>query len=219
MPRLYGCYRSRATRNLWLKEEAGFGLDLVTVWQAYRLDEPEAEGAPLNTRSPAFLALSPMGSIPVLEDDGLVLTESLAINLHLARTRGGDLGPRDAAETAEMEQWALFAATAIEETALVIQNAHLYGRAGTEEGRAEVVQAAGRLERPLRALAARTAGRDWLVGGRFTVADINMAEILRYAQGEPGVLPGPLRAYLERCQARPAFERMWARREAEPARP
>ena len=79
MPTLHGCYRSRASRNIWLAEEIGLDLPLRIVWQAYRLDDPEAPGAPLNTHSPEFLALSPMGAIPVLEDDGLVLTESRGI--------------------------------------------------------------------------------------------------------------------------------------------
>ena len=65
--------------------------DLVPVVQHYRVDDPEAEGAPLNTRSAAFRAIAPLGQIPVLVEDGLTLAESLAINLHLARAHGGDV--------------------------------------------------------------------------------------------------------------------------------
>ena len=57
------------------------------------------------------------------------------------------------------------------------------------------------------------------MGARFTAADINTAECLRYAQPHPtliGEFPA-LSAWLARCQARPAFREMWARREAEPA--
>ena len=39
MPKLYGAWRSRATRNLWFAGEIGLDLTLVQVWQAYRLDE------------------------------------------------------------------------------------------------------------------------------------------------------------------------------------
>ena len=46
MPKLYGNHRSRASRNLWLAEEAGIALELVPVWQARRLDDPGAEGRP-----------------------------------------------------------------------------------------------------------------------------------------------------------------------------
>ena len=64
------------------------------VIQAYRLAHAEGPGAPLNTRSPSFLALSPAGAIPVIEDEGLVLSESLAAVMHLARKHGGRWRPR-----------------------------------------------------------------------------------------------------------------------------
>ena len=78
-----------------------------------------------------------------------------------------------------------------------------------------------RLHRPLKALEAHLGTRQWMVGSRFTVADINMAEILRYAQAEPDVLAvhPAVDGWLRMCQGRPAFQRMWARREQEPARP
>lgn len=57
------------------------------------------------------------------------------------------------------------------------------------------------------------------VGGRFTVADVNLAEVLRYAQGHAANLaPFPAtRAWLATCQDRPAFRAMMAIRSAEPA--
>lgn len=219
---LYGTYRSRATRNLWLAGEAGIDLPLTLVWQAYRLDDPKAPEAPLNTLSPAFLGISPAGAIPVLQDGELILSESLAINLHLARTRGGDLGPRTAAEDAQMQQWALYAATAIEADAITILYTHTDGLAATDDGRARIAAARDRLSRPLAALSAQIAAQGGhVVGGRLTVADINTAEILRYATAEPGILdPFPvLKDWLAACQARPAFKAMWAAREAEPVRP
>jgi glutathione S-transferase len=221
MPVLYGTYRSRATRNLWLAEEAGIPLEIHPVFQAYRLEDPRAEEAPLNTQSRQFLAVSPMGAIPVLVDGDLVLTESLAINLYLARRYGGDLGPRDEEENARMTQWALFGATSLEAPALAILNVHNEGGADSERGRQEIADLTEKLHRPLKALDAHLGVRQWMVGSRFTVADINMAEILRYAQAEPGLLAvhPAVDGWLRMCQGRPAFQRMWARREAEPVRP
>jgi glutathione S-transferase len=95
---IYGVHRSRASRAIWLAKEIGLDYRQVPVIQAYRLADPAAAGAPLNTRSPAFLAVNPNGRIPAIEDDGLVLHESLAINLYLAKRHGGALGPADAAE-------------------------------------------------------------------------------------------------------------------------
>jgi glutathione S-transferase len=153
-----------------------------------------------------------------MEDGDLVLSESLAINLHLARTYGGDLGPRYATEDALMQQWALYGATAVEPSALLLMYAHAEGKAGTPEGRAEMAELAGKLRRPLAVIEAHVARNGHMVGGRFTVADINMAEILRYAASDAELMSGftHLRAWLDRLHARPAFQRMWTARNAEP---
>ena len=216
---LYGVYRSRASRPLWLLAETGTPFTHVPVIQSYRLADPNAADAPLHTASPGFLAVNPQGQIPALEEDGLVLTESLAITLHLARCHGGSIGPASDAETALMEQWALFAATGIETPALEILYLQADGGDKTPEGQAQIAVNAEKLRRPLRRLQGHLAAQDWLVGGRFTVADINTAECLRYAQGHPSLLAEfpAVKAWLERCQARPAFQAMWAARQAEPA--
>ncbi len=218
MLRIHGVYRSRASRNYWLLEELGMPCEAVPVIQAYRLPDPAAPAAPPNTRSAAFLAVTPTGAIPAMEDDGFVLTESLAINLYLTKKHGGPLAPADAREDALMVQWALYGATAIEPPAITILYAHAEGRAGTPAGRAEVEAAAETLRRPLAVLDAHLGAEGQMVGGRFTVADINMAEILRYAQAHPTLLGehAAVGRWLKACQARPGFRAMWERRLAEP---
>lgn len=215
---LYGVYRSRASRPLWLLAETGTPFTHVPVIQAYRLKDPAAPGVQVNTTSAEFLKINPQGQIPAMEEDGLVLTESLAITLHIARRHGGALGPADDAECALMEQWALFAATSVETPALEILYTQGAGGDRTAEGQAAIAVNAEKLRRPLRRLQGHLAGHDWLVGGRFTVADLNTAECLRYAQGHPTLLAEfpAVKAWLERCQARPAFRAMWAARLAEP---
>ena len=94
---IYGVYRSRASRNYWLADELGLPYVSVPVIQAYRLDDPAAPDAPLNTQSPEFLAVNPTGLIPCIDDGGFVMTESLAINLYLARKHGGPLAGQFAA--------------------------------------------------------------------------------------------------------------------------
>jgi glutathione S-transferase len=58
-----------------------------------------------------------------------------------------------------------------------------------------------------------------LVGGRFTVADINTAEIVRYAMPAPELFEAApsVKAWLAAAHARPAFKAMWAERDKEPA--
>ena len=94
---IYGVHRSRASRAIWLANELGLAFKHVPVVQRYRLSEETAISA-LNTRSPDFLKVNPNGHIPVIEDDGLVLSESLAINLYLAKKHGGPLAPANVAE-------------------------------------------------------------------------------------------------------------------------
>jgi glutathione S-transferase len=218
---IHGAFRSRATRNIWLLNEMGVAFDHRIVWQAYRLKDPHAAGAPLNTLSPAFLAISPAGAVPVLTDSdapGFVLSESLAINLYICDKLGGELAGTDARERAEMLQWSLYGATSVETPALSIQMTHGDSKAATPEGQAVIAGAQEKLARPFAVIDARLAQGGWLVGGRFTVADINLAEMVRYAQAEPAFLARfpALDAWLKRCQARPAFQDMWAKRAAEP---
>ncbi|WP_333828408.1 glutathione S-transferase family protein [Pararhodobacter sp.] len=216
---LYGCLRSRASRPWWLLTEAGVEFTHEPVMQAYRLPDPAAADAPFNTASPAFLTINPQGQIPALEDDGLVLTESLAMTLYLARKYGGDLGPRDLAEEGEVLQWAFLAGTAVEAPALDILFTYVRGEADSEGGKGKIAASVTALARPLARIEAHLKGRDWLVGGRFTVADLALAECLRYAQPHPPAL-APFEAvsdWLARCQARPAFQAMVQARSAEPA--
>ncbi len=216
---IYGVYRSRASRPLWLLAELGLPFHHVPVIQAYRLADAGAPDAPLNTASPDFLAVNPLGQIPCMDAEGLVLTESLAITLYIARNHGGDFGPTSAPEGALMTQWALFAATAIEGPALEILFIQQDGGEATREGQAGLAIAAQKLRRPLKRLEDHLADRDYLVGDRFTVADINTAECLRYAQGHTALLDEfpRVKAWLERCQSRPGFQSMMQKRLEEPA--
>jgi glutathione S-transferase len=216
---IYGVYRSRATRPLWLAEEIGLTYALKPVIQAYRLPQADADGAVLSTQSPEFLAINPMGSIPSIDDGGFVLHESLAITLYLAKKYGGELGPRDIAEDALMTQWGLFAATSIEPSALDLQKLLGSDQAGTEDGKAPVAALAKSLERPLDVLEGHLKENPHMVGGRFTAADIMVAEIVRYAQGHAPLFDArpALKAWLEACQGRAAFKAMWERRLQEPA--
>ncbi|PHK95174.1 glutathione S-transferase [Pseudoroseomonas rhizosphaerae] len=216
--RIYGVARSRATRPLWLARELGLDHEQVPVIQSYRLPDAAAPDAPLNTASPAFLAVNPNGQVPSIDDDGFVLHESLAITLYLARKHGGPLAPRDLREEALMTMWTLWAATHAEENALAVLT-HL-PPASPKHDAARAAAAVAALRRPFAALEkALREGGGHLVGGRFTVADLNVAEVLRYAQpaGELFAEFPAVASWIAACQSRPAFRAMMAEREKEPA--
>lgn len=213
---IYGVYRSRASRNFWLAGELGIPFKQVPVMQAYRIADPETfEG--LHTRSPAFLKVNPSGHIPAIDDDGLVLIESLAINLYLAKKHGGSLAPADVKEDGVMSMWSLWAATEVEPHSLAI----LTHRAGKPEQRdeARALAAIDALRAPFKVLDDVLAESGHVVGGRFTVADVNVAEVMRYAMAAPELFEAAprVKAWLAACHGRPAFKAMMAKREEEPA--
>ncbi len=216
---IYGVLRSRATRPLWLLAEAGTSFTHVPVIQSYRLADPLAPDAPLNTLSPEFLKISPQSAVPVMVDGDLVLTESLAITLYLARQYGGPLGPQTTAELAQAEQWALFGGISIDLPGIDIIYTYADGLNETADGAAKIANAVDRLSRPLARLEAHLTQNDHLIGTRFSVADIMVAECLRYSQAHKplhAAYPKTF-AWLARCQDRPAFVEMMARRNAEAA--
>lgn len=216
---LYGVFRSRASRPIWLLYELDLPFTHVPVIQAYRLPQASAPDAPFNTISGDFLKVNPLGQIPAYVEGALTLTESLAITNHIARTHGGALGAQSPAEHAQIDQWTLLAVTAVEGPALEILNIQGAGGDKTPEGQGAIAIAAEKLRRPLKRLEAHLSAHSHLVADRFTVADLNLAECLRYAQNHPtllGEFPA-VKAWLETCQSREAFKKMWAARLAEPA--
>ncbi len=214
---IYGVYRSRASRNIWLADELGVPFKLVPVMQLNRLS-PEAAKTTLHTKSPEFLKVNPNGRIPAIDDDGLVLSESLAINLYLAKKHGGPLGPANLAEDGLMSMWALWAAIEVEPYSIQV----LYHRVAWKPEERDPKVAAAAIEAlrgPFAVLDKALAATGFIVGGRFTVADINTAEVFRYALPAPELFEAAprVKAWLAACQARPAYKSMMATREKEPA--
>lgn len=202
---IYGVHRSRASRNIWLAHELGIPFKLVPVIQRYRLKDPIPADV-VHTKSPSFLKVNPNGHIPTLEDDGLVLHESLAINLYLARKHGGPLAPANVGEDGLVSMWSLWAATEVEPHSLSI----------AQNG--PTAAAVDALRAPF-AVLQEALPSGFLVGDRFTVADINVAEVVRYADGATDLFKEfpRVKAWFEACRARPAYRKMWDAREKEPA--
>jgi glutathione S-transferase len=218
MLKIYGVYRSRATRNIWLCDELGVPFTLVPVIQFDQAASPGAVGITLNSKSPEFLKVNPNGHIPSIDDEGLVLHESLAINLYLAKKHGGPLAPATIAEDGLMTMWTAWTLTEIEPRSIqVLYNRVAKPPAERDPKAADAAEAA--LVAPFAVLDKALAATGYLVGGRFTVADINVAECVRYAAAAPALFEAntSVKAWLAKLHARPAFKAMMARRELEPA--
>jgi glutathione S-transferase len=215
---IYGVYRSRASRNYWMAEELGIEFKSVPVLQATRMENPLASDAPLNTLSPEFLAVNPMGMIPSIRDGDLVLNESLAINLYLARKYGGPLSGQTVEEEGLLTTWTMWAATEVEPYSVAVVRIYDREQENSEPGKAGIAVACRSLKKPLDVLEKRLTTQDYIAADRFTVVDLNVAEVLRYVQTEDTLFDSRphLKAWIERCQSRAGYKAMQATRSKEP---
>lgn len=200
MLRIHGSARSRAIRTLWMVGELGLDYEHNDVL-------PRSPG----TRTAEFLALNPNGRVPVIEDDGFVLSESMAINLYLAK-RHGKLYPSDPRNEALAWQWSLWETDRLDRQIVTYANhSSVLPEAQRDPALAkaawdEMVPAFGVLEIALDKSA-------WLAGSDFTVADLNVASALyRGLFLDLGRWPA-VTAWLHRCWDRPAAKRARAMRE------
>ena len=192
--KIYGIPRSRAFRTLWLALELGLDYDNVLT------------GVGGDTREPAFLAINPNGHVPVIDDSGFILWESMAINLYLAKKHGlGTLYPATLEGEARAWQWSLWGMTEIERNVLTV----LFNRAILPEDQRDPAladQAEKELQAPLHVLDGAVTATPYLLGPDFTVADLNVAAILAWARpARIDMTPFPkLADWLGRCALRPA---------------
>jgi glutathione S-transferase len=153
-------------------------------------------------REPAFLKLNPRGQVPVLEDDGTVVWDSMAILVYLARKYGNERWlPLDAASMAEVVQWLG-----------VMENETLYGLSRARlvckfkfPGNLEDAQTLGR--KGLQVLEQRLASHDWLALDHLTIADVGCFPYVALApEGEIALEPytGVLR-WIDRIKQQPGF--------------
>jgi glutathione S-transferase len=159
------------------------------------------------------LALNPNGHIPVLQDEGVVVWESMACALYLADNYKGpdglNLAAQNKAESAEILRWTFWVVTECEKDALTILMHTLVMPADRRKPEL-VAQAVSRLAGPLRVieqhLASQSSGAAYLAGERFTVADIAVASVLAWLKPAPELLAAcpATAAWLARCLDRPA---------------
>jgi glutathione S-transferase len=199
-PTLYGTSGSRALRAVWGIEECG--IDYTHVPVGYGAESKAAE----------YLAINPNGRVPALVDGELRLFESMAINLYLTRRYGTALYPDNPADEARAWQWSVWGISEIEPLQMQIVVQKLFTPEDKRD--AKVVERAGRgLQRPLRVLDAALAGRDWLLGGAFSVADLNVAGVMHLMKnvGFGYAEHANVQRWADACHARPALARALAR--------
>jgi glutathione S-transferase len=187
--------RTRELRVIWALEEMGL------PYRVQGMDHPAHE---LNTE--AYRRLSPFAQIPAIDDDGVIVSESGAIVLYLAR-KAAKLIPADHAGDAQVVRWCFAALNTVE---LPILYADLLSSTADKDP-----AAAKQREEMLKWVGNRLQGlEDWLDGRKFvatddfTVADILMSLVLSEIEDPKLYEPYPrVRQYRERCKSRPAWKR------------
>jgi glutathione S-transferase len=196
MLKLYGITQSRAFRPLWLLHELGLAFEHIPL---------DFHGDDLKTAE--YRALNPNGRVPTLVDGDLVLWESMAINLYLARKYGADAGlwPDSIEGEALAWQWSFWVMSEVEHALLTVL---MHSRVLPEEKRDpdRASRNLGCLQAPFGVLDQALGGKTYLVGDRFSVADLNVAAVLSWCK--PARIPlqdyPKLDAWLARCLDRPA---------------
>ena len=191
--RLYHLPPSRSARVLWLLEEIGEPYDLTVLkGEDRQTDEHRLR--------------HPLGRVPVLEDDEGFLFESAALCLQLADVYpDAQLNwPLATHERGLVYQWTVFAMTELEPAIVEVRRHREDDPARAQAGVERFETAAAAVEQAL-------DGHDYLVGGRFSVADLVCGAVLIFAKGSglTDELPN-ITAYLERLEARPARRRATA---------
>ena len=178
----------RDLRVRWALEEAGL---------PYRV-----ASTPFRDRGPDHLAAQPFGQVPWLTDGDLTIFESGAILLHLGE-KSPALMPTDPRGRAEVLEWVIAALNSVDLPAqpwVLFRFMKFPGEAPEARFVEDFLKA--RLER----MEAVLSTREWLASGRFTIADLLMADVLRPVDKLEGLARFPAcRAFVERATARPAF--------------
>ncbi len=197
MTKLYGTSRSRSARSLWALEELGVKYEHLPI-------------ATTEAKSAENLKRNPNGHVPVLEDDGVVVWESMAINLYLAEKYGqNSLGPPESAARADIYKWSFWAMTEVEPHLLtILRNRVMNPPEQRDEKAAQAAVEA--LKAPLNALEESLKGKEYLLGKNFTIADLNVAAVMSWApmmkldfSSTPNV-----QAWLQKCLGREANKKV-----------
>lgn len=177
----------RDLRLRWACEEAGIAYTVRTI--------------AFDGRETNHLAQQPFGQVPFLEDGELEIFESGACLLHLAR-KSEKLMPRDPVGEAKTVQWTIAALNSIEMVSVPWWFLKITG--------AENEKFTGWLGKRLDQLERVLSEREWLATGRFTVADLLMADVLRVPKVRAFGNRPATEAYVARITDRASFRKAHA---------
>ena len=200
MLRIYGSAKSRALRTLWMAGELGLTYDQ----KDWLPRSPE-------TRTPEYRALNGNGRVPTIDDDGFILSESMAINFYLAKKHNSPLLPADPRHEALAMQWSLWETDRLDRQ--IVNHARHTKDLPEVERNAETAKAAWEeMIASFDVMEAALTKSEWLAGPAFSVGDLNVAAALFRALSLDLSRWPKLQAWLNRCWDRPAAKKAQAMR-------
>jgi glutathione S-transferase len=198
---IYGSANSRALRVIWMAGEIG-------------LDYEHKDWPPRSpeTQTPEFRALNANGRVPTIVDDGFVLSESMAINLYLAKKHRSALSPANAKGEALTLQWSLWETDRLDRQ--IVEFVRHTSALPAAERKPELAEKAWKEVVPALDVLEIALGKSkWLVGVDFSVADLNVAAALYRALTVDLSKWPHVQAWLKTCWERPAAKKARAMRE------
>ena len=196
MIKLYGISASRAFRPMWLMEEIDLEYELIPI------DFRKGENCTKD-----YLAINPNGKVPTLIDGDLVLYDSMALDLYLAKKYGNDLYPDNPEHEALANMWSYWVMTEVEHSLLtVLLNTRILPEEQRKPDRVERNRLA--LEKPFTVLNDALEEKTYLIEEAFSIADLNVASVISWCRpARVNLKPWPnMKNWLERCISRPAFK-------------
>ena len=190
---LYSNPMSRGRTVQWLLDELGAPYDLKV------LDLAKSE-----QKAPEYLAINPMGKVPAIVHRGVVVTEAAAICVYLADAfPQAGLAPKlDDPKRGTYLRWMFFGVGCFEPAVMD----KMFGRPPFERPGAISY---GTYETMLATLATALTPGPWILGSRFSAADVFVGSQIHYALMTKGIEPTPVfQAYADRIAARPALQKL-----------
>lgn len=194
---LYSFPKTRGRRVTWMLEELGENYEFKLI--------PRGENG---FKSEAFLKINPAGKVPAMQDGDLVLTESAAIVTYL-----GDKFPNKGlvpvagtAERGKYNQWSYFVLTELEQALWTIGK-HRFALPEDKRIPAIFETAAWEFQQALKLLDKGLADNDYILGDRFSAADILICHTLNWGiRFEQPIEQDKLKAYQKRINSRDALQ-------------
>ncbi|MDG0816258.1 glutathione S-transferase family protein [Bdellovibrio svalbardensis] len=197
MIEVYGSPRSSAGRVYLMLEELGL------KYKTMPMDMKNKEH-----KSPEFLALNPNGKVPCLKENDYVIWESIAINQYLAEKYMPEMLGSTPEEKGHVAQWSVWAMTELQPPLVDILIQMIFV---TEDKRNHSVieKAKEKIPGLMNILNQALTNKDYLVGGKFSVADINMASVVSILTHlHMDVSPYKnVQHWMEKMNSRPAFRK------------